>query len=134
MNGMKGFRLAALAAVVTLPVSSAMAHHSGAMFDATRNLEVDGTVQEWQWINPHAWLQVLTSDGKGGTQVQGFELGSPNTLTRNGFTTDSFVPGDKVRVIYHPRKDGSPGGEMGWAKSHSGEWLRWITSVPMPTD
>jgi len=125
----------ALAAAIALgALAPALAHHSGAMFDTDKNLEVEGTVQEWQWINPHAWLQVYTPDGKGGQVLQGFELGSPNTLTRNGFTKDSFKPGDKVRVIYHPRKDGTLGGEFGWAKTTGGTWLRWITSVPMPTD
>jgi hypothetical protein len=112
--------------------TSATAHHSAAMFDNTRDLSIEGTVKEWQWTNPHAWLQLVTADGKGGTVIQGFEFGSPNTLVRNGFKKTSFLPGEKVRMIYHPRRDGTPGGEAGWVKSVHDGWLKWITKAPMP--
>ena len=113
---------------------SAEAHHSGAMFDEDTSKTVEGVVKEWQWRNPHAWLQVLTSDGNGGTVEQGFELGSPNTLVRNGYRFDTFKPGEKVKVVYHPRKDGTLGGELSWVKGESGTWLKWIARGDPPTD
>jgi hypothetical protein len=120
--------------VLALLSMSAQSHHSGAMFDNTQSLVVEGTVKSWLWTNPHAWLQVLTSDGKGGMVEQGFELGSPNTLTRNGYSFESFKPGDKVKVVYHPRKDGTLGGELSWARVQGGPWLKWIASGDPPSD
>lgn len=120
--------------MMTAIVSQALAHHSGAMFDNTRSLIVEGVVKDWQWKNPHAWLQIVTPDGKGGIVEQGFELGSPNTLVRNGYEFDTFQPGDKVKVVYHPRKDGSLGGELSWVKGPSGTWLKWVASGDHPAD
>ncbi len=43
------------------PASSpvlAGAHHSGAMFDRTRVIEINGVVKEFLWTNPHSSFQV----------------------------------------------------------------------------
>ncbi|MGC3982449.1 MAG: DUF6152 family protein [Steroidobacteraceae bacterium] len=115
-------------------MTTTYAHHSGAMFDSTQSLIVEGVVKDWQWKNPHAWLQIVTPDGKGGTVEQGFELGSPNTLVRNGYEFDTFKSGDKVKVVYHPRKDGTLGGELSWVKAVNGTWLKWVASGDHPAD
>lgn len=125
---------ASVGAVLLATAVPALAHHSGAMFDATTSRTVEGVVKDWQWKNPHAWLQVITPDGKGGTVEQGFELGSPNTLVRNGYESDTFKAGDKVKVVYHPRKDGSLGGEISWVKGENGKWLKWIATSDPPSD
>jgi hypothetical protein len=123
--------LTVMSAVVMAPAS---AHHSAAMFDPSKDVTVEGTIKEWQWQNPHTWAQVMTPSPRGLIE-QGFELGSPNTLVRNGFKSTSFLPGDKVTVVYHPRRDGTLGGEVGWMKGpHSNGWLKWITTAPMPSN
>jgi hypothetical protein len=99
------------------------AHHSVAMFDLTKEITVQGTVKDWQWANPHAWLQVMVPDASGTEIEQGFELGSPNTLVRGGFRRDSFKPGDKVKVIAAPRRDGTVGGLYLCARTLDGVWL-----------
>lgn len=104
---------------------TAVAHHSAAMFDSSKRITVEGTVKDWQWTNPHAWLQLEVSDDKGGMVEEGFELGSPNTLVRNGFRRDSFKLGDKVTVVGSPRKDGVPGGALIQVKTADGAWLQW---------
>jgi len=114
-----------LAGLLIAVPSAATAHHSGSEFDLTKRVSTVGTVKSWQWRNPHAWLQVLVPGANGAMQEYGFELGSPNTLFRNGYRKDSWKPGDKVKVYYSPRHDGSPGGELTWAKDRAGTWLRW---------
>lgn len=123
-----------IGAALSIVVSTALAHHSGAMFDGSKAVTVQGVVKEWQWRAPHAWLQVLTPDGSGGTVEQGFELGGPNTLVRDGYRYDSFKPGDPVKIVYHPRKDGTLGGELSWVKTQGGVWLKWIASGDPPSD
>lgn len=103
----------------------AMAHHSAAMFDSSKRITVEGTVKDWQWTNPHSWLQLVVTNDKGESTEMGFELGSPNTLTRNGFRKDSFKAGDKVTVVGSPRKDGAPGGALVQVKTAEGTWLQW---------
>lgn len=112
------------ATVATLIIGvSVSAHHSVAMFDRTKKVVVEGTVKEWQWTNPHAWLQVMAADGSGAQVEQGFEVGSPNTLVRDGFKKDSFKPGDKVMVVAAPRRDGTVGGLYLCGKTAQGQWL-----------
>lgn len=108
---------------VVLASSAVFSHHSVAMFDHTKKVAVEGIVKEWQWTNPHAWLQIVAPDSTGALVEQGFELGSPNTLVRDGFKMSSFKPGDKVRVLARPRRDGTVGGMYLCAKTAEGQWL-----------
>lgn len=118
-----GNKCLALGVGLLLCADLASAHHSVAMFDLTREVTVDGTVKEWQWTNPHAWLQLLVTDASGTEVEQGFEVGSPNTLVRDGFRKDSFKPGDKVRLIAAPRRDGTVGGLFLCARTVEGKWV-----------
>jgi len=54
--------LAGIAATIAAP---ALAHHSFAMFDAGQIKSVQGTVKEFKWTNPHAWIILMSDDGKG---------------------------------------------------------------------
>jgi len=89
----------------------ALAHHSFAMFDFQASKTVTGTVEQFDWTNPHTfiWLQVPTAAG-GASERYGFEGMSPNFLGRRGWSKSTLKPGDKVTVTYHPLKDGSKGG------------------------
>ena len=37
-------------------IGSAAAHHSFAMFDADKTVTMQGTVTEFEWVDPHSWL------------------------------------------------------------------------------
>lgn len=111
--------LIATGLLTTVP---ALAHHSTAMFDRNKRIWVEGTVKEWQWTNPHVWLQVMAPDSAGKVVEQGFELGAPNTLIRDGFRKNSFKPGDKVKVFVSPRYEGL-GGLYYCARTPEGKWL-----------
>ena len=54
-----GTFLGALGLALTGP---ALAHHAFAMFDTNREVMLDGTVREFQWTNPHTWVQLLVKD------------------------------------------------------------------------
>ena len=56
---------AILAAGAVLAALPALAHHSFAMFDQTKLMTLDGTVREFQWTNPHAFIELdVTTDGR----------------------------------------------------------------------
>jgi hypothetical protein len=99
----------AMTGVLAFP-AAALAHHSGAMFDAAKTVTLDGTVKEFQWTNPHSWLQLVVPDDKGGTKEWSLELVSLNVLAHNGWKPGTLKPGDKVEVTMHPLKNGDPGG------------------------
>ena len=87
----------------------ALAHHSFATFDKNRTVKLKGTVKEWQFTNPHSWLQLIVEEG--GQQVEySIEGASVNTLVRRGWGAKTFKPGDKIDVVVYPLKNGNKGG------------------------
>jgi len=104
---------AAVLAVAT--GSPLLAHHSAAMFDDSKVMELKGTIKELQWANPHIWIQVVV-DQDGKKTEWSLEGGSPNTLSRNGWRATTFKPGDVVTVRFNPMKDGSAAGQFIGAK------------------
>lgn len=74
------------------------AHHSQSEFDSRAKVEVEGTVTKLEWKSPHAWVYLDVTDAKGERVSWSFELPSPVTLMRRGWTRDSLKPGDRIRV------------------------------------
>ena len=106
-------------AVFGVPAS---AHHSFAMFDATKEVTMSGTVKEFEWTNPHSWLRVTVNDAKTGKPVLwALELSSPARLTTMGMHADTVKAGDVVSVTFHPMKDGTRGGQFMAAKLPNGK-------------
>jgi len=98
-------------AIAVLPPIAA-AHHSFAMFDATKTLTVQGTVKEFQWGNPHTWLDVLILNQDGTAKPLSLELNGLSGLLRYGWKPQTVKPGDKVEVAYHPMRDGTSAGQL----------------------
>ena len=88
----------------------ALAHHSFAMFDRQKEITLKGTVKEFQWTNPHSFIEIEVVDPQGAMASYSIEMNSPNNLTRQGWKSTSLKPGDKVSVTMNPLRDGSAGG------------------------
>lgn len=116
--------LGALAIGGVLAAAPVAAHHSFAMFDRTKQVTISGTVRTFEWTNPHSWLQVVVpaSAGRQATEYS-IELGSPNTMVRQGWRKNTFKPGDRVSVVMYPMRDGSPGGAFVSATNAQGQAL-----------
>jgi hypothetical protein len=100
----------------------AVAHHSGAMFDAQKNLSLQGTVKAFQWSNPHCWIQLLVAkDGQ--TREWSIEMGSTTELYRSGWRPHTMRAGESLTVGVHPMRDGSPGAQFASAERPDGEPL-----------
>ena len=95
----------ATGALIAAP-AAAWAHHSFAMFDQSKQVSVAGTVRDFQWTNPHAFIEVEDAQGK----LWGIELNSPNNLVRQGWKRTILKAGDKISVTLNPLRDGRPGG------------------------
>lgn len=116
--------LPVLAAVATLTAVSgpASGHHSFAMFDNTKEVTLEGTVKEFQWKNPHSFIQLMVKQG--GKDVEwSLEGGSPNIMGRNGWKRTSLSAGEKVKILIHPLRDGRPGGTFLEVHKTNGEVL-----------
>jgi len=101
---------AALFAAPLLASGPALAHHSFAMFDRQKQITLKGTVKEFQWTNPHSFIQIEVVDPQGASASYSIEMNSPNNLTRQGWKSTALKPGDKVTVVMNPLRDGSRGG------------------------
>ena len=105
-------KAALVAGALVLGASPALAHHSAAMFDATKEVTLQGTVKEFQWTNPHTWVQLNVADGSGKVVEWSIEGGGPSALYRRGWRATSLKPGDKITVVVNPLRNGAPGGNM----------------------
>jgi hypothetical protein len=101
---------AALGAAALMVAAPALAHHSFAMFDRQKEITLKGTVKEFQWTNPHSFIEIEVPDEKGVTTSYSVEMNSPNNLTRQGWKSTSLKVGDKVVLLMNPLRDGSKGG------------------------
>jgi DNA/RNA endonuclease YhcR with UshA esterase domain len=97
--------LLALAALVVVPAAAPWAHHSQSEFDLSARVEVEGTVTKLEWKSPHGRLYVDVKNGKGEVVTWNFELPSPNTLMRRGWTRDTLKAGDRVTVAGAPARN-----------------------------
>jgi hypothetical protein len=99
--------LAALAlGLAAAPIATA--HHSAAMFDFTRTVQVTGVVKAFELINPHMRLTLTVTDAKGTRDIR-FEGHSLNNMYRGGYRKDMVKAGDKLTVVIAPKKEGEGG-------------------------
>jgi hypothetical protein len=124
------FPVLAVVCVVTLS-AAASAHHSQSEYDLRGKVEVEGTVTKLDWRSPHAWIYVDVADVKGEKVNWSFELPSPVTLMRRGWTRDSLKPGDRVKVTAAPAKNFPTLGIANVVRDESGKPLfTGTTQVP----
>src|SRR3712207_5090612 len=108
---MKTAFLSAAALAALAVAAPAAAHHSFAMFDQDKTVVVEGAVTEFQFTNPHSWLEVDVQTPQG-VKHWAFEMNNLVGLRRLGFRAKTFQPGDKVKVTMHPMRDGSAAGQL----------------------
>jgi hypothetical protein len=107
---LKALGLAGIAiAMFTIP---AFAHHSFAMFDAEKKVQLDGTIKEFQWTNPHSWILMTVKNAQGADEQWAIEMGGPGGLARQGWIPKTLTPGMKVSTTIHPLRDGTHGGQF----------------------
>jgi hypothetical protein len=88
------------------------AHHSMAGYDDTQKITLRGTVSEYKWRNPHAWVVWDVKDDSGKIVQWSGELPAINTDQALGMTKYSLKPGDEVAVTVNPSKLGTPDGRV----------------------
>ena len=108
-------RLAMLLATGALALTAGptLAHHSFAMFDRDHQIDLEGVVKEFRFVNPHTFIYLAVKQDDGSTVTWSLEGQSPGLLVREGWTSRTLKPGDELRMRIAPLRSGAPGGA--WA-------------------
>lgn len=98
----------------------AVPHHSHGNYQMTEYVELEGTVTEIHWINPHSWIYLEVRDDDGTRSVWALEGASVAELRRGGWAEDSIEVGDAISVRCHQLKDRSNGCLLGYVTTEDG--------------
>lgn len=123
--------LSVVAAALCLSLSAnSWPHHSfSAEFDVGKPVALAGTVRQFEWTNPHAWLHLDVKDAQGNTQTWAIELLGVNSLVRSGMTPKTVQAGDELTVTGFGARDGSNTANASTvARTASGETL-WTSAA-----
>jgi len=103
------------------------AHHSFAMFAQDRTATVSAVVTEFQWSNPHSWVEVDIPDGDEAHNRHAhlaLEMSGPSSLRSGGWNARTLKAGDRITISYHPMRDGSAAGQLLSVKFADGRVLK----------
>ena len=96
---------AAMAAISTV----AHAHHSQAMFDMSRVVNLEGVVTRFEWANPHVYIFFDQTTPDGQRVEWKIEAVGPGPLRRLGWSRDTLAPGDRIAITGNPDRDEGTG-------------------------
>jgi hypothetical protein len=106
---MKKRLLAVLAATGLLMVSGpALAHHSTAIYDETREVTLTGTVTEFRLTNPHIQILFDVKDDQGNVVGWSSIGDNPVNLRRKGWNRNTIKPNDQITITGYPAREGRP--------------------------
>ena len=91
----------------------AFGHHNfAAHYRGDEIIEHSGRVTEFRFVNPHARVYIEVENANGTREVWMAEGDASVALRRSGWTPDQLKPGDRVRVVGSPSRNGT--NTMSW--------------------
>lgn len=97
--------------LAALGMGAAAAHHSISEYDTSKVLNAAATVEKVDWINPHAYVTVVTQEADAATKWR-LEFGTPGVNLRMGWKKDTLKVGDKLAITFSPMRDGRAAGVL----------------------
>ena len=107
---------------LALAAVPASAHHSYSMFDMTKTVELQATVTQFKWQNPHSFI-LADVEAPGGKERWAIEMTAPANLVQEGWKRTSLKAGDKVTIWVHPLRSGAKGGSYAGVRLADGKTL-----------
>jgi hypothetical protein len=106
----------------------ALAHHGVAPhYDDSKQVTIDGTVSEFQFINPHSFVYLRVVGSGGQEAVWHCEMASRSVLARNGLRQETFAVGKHVRITGSQARQNPTGCALREAHFDDGSVLRSST-------
>lgn len=96
--------LTASISLISVPI---FAHHGASAYDSKKLTTLKGTVTEFQFVNPHSEIFFDVTDSSGKVQKWTAEAVSVASLSRYGWTRNTFKPGDRITIMGNLAKNGS---------------------------
>ena len=85
--------------------AAAEAHHSLAGMYESRRMKFEGTIAQFQFVNPHPFVMVDTKDAGGGSRSWKAELDNRWELESIGISAATLRPGERVFISGSPGRD-----------------------------
>jgi len=127
LAGVSGFLL------LSIPV---LAHHGFTMFEMDKSVTLTGTVEAYDWFNPHTHLTIkVDPDAAADKSMAGtwdVEGAAPSIMARQGWTKITYKVGDPITVVVHPLKNGGKGASLFYAIRPDGS--RLYQDIARPKD
>jgi Family of unknown function (DUF6152) len=105
MNILKrvGLGLLVVGTVASVP---AQAHHSfPATYFVDQKVDIEGTVVQFLFRNPHSFVHVMAPDKDGVMQRWAVEWGAGGALANDNISSETLKPGDKVKISGSPARN-----------------------------
>jgi len=99
-------------ALLVSAAAAAVAHHSPAVFDRTKEVKLVGVVKEFRWSNPHSFIELEVKNDKGEVALWAVEMNPPSYLVKAGWKSTTIKVGDKVTVLINPLRTAETSGKF----------------------
>jgi hypothetical protein len=108
---MRSALLGSVGAAVLALSAAAIAHHSPAVFDRSRQITIAGVVTEFRWGNPHSWIHVDVTSQEDSVEAWSVEMDPASHLARRGWRASTLKAGDRIEVLVYPLRNDEKGGQ-----------------------
>jgi hypothetical protein len=85
--------------------TAASAHHGRAAY-GNEDVTLQATVTEFKFINPHVQIYFDATSEAGELQHWQGEMTAPNKMARGGWTKQTLLPGDEIRITGRSARNG----------------------------
>ncbi|MCZ6753040.1 MAG: DUF6152 family protein [Acidobacteria bacterium] len=99
---------------LVMVTGSLWAHHSDAVYDQTRLVNIKGTITKHMFVNPHQVIGMKVRDDDGRVTKWTLIGAAVSRSRAAGWSRDSLKPGDAVDVWGFQYRDGRP--NMTWMR------------------
>jgi hypothetical protein len=105
-----GKGLVALSGVLVLG-TQAQAHHAVAgVYDLNKEIVLEGQLTKLNFVNPHPSMHVAVPNADGTVTEWILTTPSIQNLTRQGLNKTSIKPGESLKIVALPARNGNPAG------------------------
>ena len=105
----KSLAIASLAVGLLAVCAPVFAHHSWSGYDMANQVTLTGSVTQFDWSNPHVWINFDVKDQQGNIEKWSAGGPSPSRMANTGWSQDTLKPGDQITAVGHRLENGSYG-------------------------